>query len=43
MNINTKTGFHQYLHAIDITTGLDRPNSLVEIAATATNGDGQVP
>ena len=40
----TKTGFHQYLHAVDIKTGLDMPNSPVEIAATATGtGDGQVP
>jgi len=38
----TKTGFHQYLHAIDITTGNDRPNSPVEITATVNGtGDGQ--
>ena len=38
------TGFHQYLHAIDITTGLDRVNSPVEITATVNGtGDGQVP
>jgi hypothetical protein len=36
------TGFHQYLHAIDITTGLDKPNSPVEIQAQGTGtGDGQ--
>jgi hypothetical protein len=40
----TTTGFHQYLHAIDITTGLDKPNSPVEITAIANGtGDGQVP
>jgi hypothetical protein len=40
----TKTGFHQYLHAIDITTGVDLSNSPVEITATATGtGDGQTP
>jgi hypothetical protein len=34
--------FHQYLHAIDIKTGNDRPGSPVEIAATAMGtGDGQ--
>jgi hypothetical protein len=38
----TSSGFHQYLHAIDITTGLDRPNSPVEITASAPGtGDGQ--
>jgi len=36
------TGFHQYLHAIDITTGNERPNSPVEITATSNGtGDGQ--
>ncbi len=36
------SGFHQYLHAIDITTGADRPNSPIEITATtAGTGDGQ--
>ena len=40
----TKTGFHQYLHAVDIRTGLDMPNSPVEITATVNGtGDGQVP
>jgi hypothetical protein len=40
----TKTGFHQYLHAIDIKTGLDMSNSPVEIADTINGtGDGQVP
>ena len=39
----TSNGFHQYLHAIDITTGLDRPNSPVEISPTVTGtGDGQI-
>ncbi|HCL84771.1 MAG TPA: hypothetical protein DIC22_12390, partial [Chitinophagaceae bacterium] len=38
----SSVGFHQYLHAIDITTGLDRPNSPVEITASVTGtGDGQ--
>jgi hypothetical protein len=38
----TTTGFHQYLHAIDITTGIEKPNSPVEITATTTGtGDGQ--
>jgi hypothetical protein len=38
----TTTGFHQYLHAIDITTGNERPNSPVEITATSNGtGDGQ--
>jgi len=38
----TKTGFHQYLHAIDITTGNERANSPVEITATVNGtGDGQ--
>src|SRR5450432_3106639 len=38
----TTTGFHQYLHAIDITTGNERPNSPVEITATLNGtGDGQ--
>jgi hypothetical protein len=38
----TTTGFHQYLHAIDITTGNERPNSPVEIAASSNGtGDGQ--
>jgi hypothetical protein len=40
----TTTGFHQYLHAIDIATGLDRANSPVEITATVNGtGDGQKP
>ena len=35
-------GFHQYLHAVDITTGFERPNSPVEINPTITGtGDGQ--
>jgi F5/8 type C domain/Secretion system C-terminal sorting domain len=39
----TTTCFHQYLHAIDITTGLEKPNSPVEITATSNGtGDGQV-
>ena len=35
-------GFHQYLHAIDITTGAEKPNSPVEINPTGvgTNGTG---
>src|SRR5450432_4435564 len=38
----TTTGFHQYLHAIDITTGNERPNSPVEITGTLNGaGDGQ--
>ncbi|MDP9040739.1 MAG: DUF4082 domain-containing protein, partial [Bacteroidota bacterium] len=38
----TITGFHQYLHAIDITTGNEKSNSPVEIQATLNgNGDGQ--
>src|SRR5450755_25385 len=40
----TSTGFHQYLHAIDITTGLDRANSPIEIMPVVNGtGDGQVP
>jgi hypothetical protein len=40
----TNTGFHQYLHAIDITTGIDRSNSPVEINPILNGtGDGQVP
>jgi hypothetical protein len=40
----TTTGFHQYLHALDITTGNERPNSPVEIAiAINGTGDGQTP
>jgi hypothetical protein len=36
------TGFHQYLHAVDITTGNERANSPVEITAAANGvGDGQ--
>jgi F5/8 type C domain/Secretion system C-terminal sorting domain len=39
----TTTCFHQYLHAIDITTGNERPNSPVEINPTVTGtGDGQI-
>jgi hypothetical protein len=38
----TNTGFHQYLHAIDITTGEERPSSPVEITATVPGtGDGK--
>ena len=38
----TTTGFHQYLHAIDIRTGAERPNSPVEITPVITGtGDGQ--
>jgi F5/8 type C domain/Secretion system C-terminal sorting domain/Fibronectin type III domain len=38
----TTTCFHQYLHAIDITTGIERANSPVEISAMSTGtGDGQ--
>ena len=38
----TTTGFHQYLHAIDIRTGAERPNSPVEITPVLTGtGDGQ--
>jgi hypothetical protein len=38
----TTTGFHQYLHAIDIRTGDERPNSPVEITPEVTGaGDGQ--
>ena len=38
----TTTGFHQYLHAIDIRTGNERPNSPVEITPVVTGtGDGQ--
>ena len=38
----TTTCFHQYLHAIDITTGNERPNSPIEIKPTITGtGDGQ--
>ncbi|MDP9041374.1 MAG: hypothetical protein M3N30_05285, partial [Bacteroidota bacterium] len=40
----TTTGFHQYLHAVDITTGNERLNSPVEITATLNGtGDGQIP
>jgi hypothetical protein len=40
----TTTGFHQYLHAIDIKTGVDKSYSPVEITATANGaGDGQNP
>ena len=35
-----KTTFHHFLHALDITTGKDRPNSPVEIAATAPGWGG---
>jgi len=40
---NYKTnGFHQYLHAVDIANGNERPNSPVEIVASSTGvGDGQ--
>ena len=35
-------GFHQYLHAIDISSGQERPNSPVEIAPSKPGtGDGQ--
>jgi hypothetical protein len=38
----TTTCFHQYLHAIDIKTGNDRPNSPVDITPSLTGtGDGQ--
>jgi len=38
----TTTCFHQYLHAIDITTGNERPNSPIEITGTLNGaGDGQ--
>jgi hypothetical protein len=38
----TTTGFHQFLHAIDITTGNERSNSPVEITGTLNGtGDGQ--
>lgn len=38
----TTTGFHQYLHAVDITNGNERPNSPVEITAIITGtGDGK--
>ena len=38
----TQTGFHQYLHAVDITNGVERPNSPVEIKPTYSgSGDGQ--
>lgn len=37
----TTTGFHQYLHAIDISTGNERSNSPVEIKPTINGtGDG---
>ena len=37
------TGFHQYLHAIDITNGNERPNSPVEIQASVPGtGDNQL-
>ena len=37
----TKTGFHQYLHAIDIATGIEKSYSPVEITATiGGTGDG---
>jgi F5/8 type C domain-containing protein/type IX secretion system substrate protein/fibronectin type III domain protein len=39
----TTAGFHQYLHAIDITTGAEKPNSPVEIIDTLPGtGDGSV-
>lgn len=39
----TSTGFHQYLHAIDLSTGNEKPNSPVEIAASAPGtGNGSV-
>ncbi len=39
----SSNGFHQFLHAIDITNGNERANSPVEIAASAPGmGDGQV-
>ena len=38
----TTTGFHQYLHAVDIKTGTERANSPVEIMPQGTGtGDGQ--
>jgi hypothetical protein len=33
---NTDTSYHQYLHALDITKGLDKPGSPVEIVAANT-------
>jgi F5/8 type C domain/Secretion system C-terminal sorting domain/Fibronectin type III domain len=36
----TSNGFHQYLHAIDITTGAERPFSPVEINPTNVTGTG---
>src|ERR1700712_3203282 len=39
----TTNGFHQYLHAIDITTGAEKSYSPVEITATVSGvGDGSV-
>ena len=38
----TSTCFHNYLHAVDITTGAERSNSPVDItASTPGTGDGQ--
>jgi Domain of unknown function (DUF4082)/F5/8 type C domain/Secretion system C-terminal sorting domain len=40
----TTTGFHQYLHAVDITNGTERANSPVEIKPQGIGlGDGQIP
>jgi hypothetical protein len=36
------TTYYQYLHALDITTGLDRPGSPVNIQATVTGDNGPV-
>ena len=39
---NGDSTFVQYLHALDITTGAERPNSPVKISATVIRGDGYV-
>jgi hypothetical protein len=42
-NLNADNSYHQYLHALDITTGRDRKNSPIEIAATVPGtGDDSV-
>jgi hypothetical protein len=39
----TTTGFHQYLHAIDLSTGAEKTNSPVEIIDTLPgSGDGSI-
>jgi hypothetical protein len=42
-SVDAQGNYHQRLHTIDVTTGLDKPGSPQEITATATGtGDGSV-